>query len=183
MDISADLIELGRTPVAVVSSGFKSFLDIQKSLEFLETQGVCVSTFADGRSGAMDFPGFWSRESGIPSPSTLINERQAASTIQASHQLCRQTGMLLANPIPLEWEVPRSKLSEMEVQAVQETKAQGIKGNQVTPFILSRISMMSAGASSRANEKLAEANVIRAAKIATELQQLESQGRRETRTR
>lgn len=68
MDVSADLTELGRTRVAVVSSGCKGFLDIARTLEYLETQGVLVATFADGRTGDVDFPAFWARESGIKSP-------------------------------------------------------------------------------------------------------------------
>ena len=81
LDISADLIELGRTPVTVVSSGCKSFLDIRKTLEFLETQGVTVGTFADGRDGIVDFPAFWTRNSGIPSPIVIQDEAEAAAMI------------------------------------------------------------------------------------------------------
>lgn len=81
MDISADLTELGRTPVAVISSGCKSFLDIPRTLEYLETQGVGVSTFADGREGPIDFPAFWTRESGVRSPTVLQNEQEAAAII------------------------------------------------------------------------------------------------------
>ena len=81
MDISADLVELERTPVTVVSSGCKSFLDIPKTLEFLETQGVTVGTFADGRDGNIDFPAFWTRDSGITSPMVLQNEEEAAAVM------------------------------------------------------------------------------------------------------
>ena len=81
MDISADLTELGRTPVAVISSGCKSFLDIPRTLEYLETQGVGVSTFADGRTGDVDFPAFWTRESGIPSPTVVNDAKEAAAII------------------------------------------------------------------------------------------------------
>ena len=81
MDISADLTELGRTPVAVISSGCKSFLDIPRTMEYLETQGVGVATFADGRDGQVDFPAFWSRESGVRSPVTIKNEKEAAAII------------------------------------------------------------------------------------------------------
>lgn len=81
MDISADLTELGRTSVAVVSSGCKSFLDIPRTLEYLETQGVSVSTFADGREGKVEFPAFWTRESGISSPLTIQDEKEAAAII------------------------------------------------------------------------------------------------------
>jgi len=84
MDISADLTELGRTPVAVISSGCKSFLDIPRTLEYLETEGVPVATFADGRTGKVDFPAFWSRDSGARSPMVLENEQEAASVIRKS---------------------------------------------------------------------------------------------------
>lgn len=77
----ADLTELGRTPVAVVSSGCKSFLDIPKTLEYLETEGVLVGTFADGRQGPVDFPAFWTRDSGILSPKVIQNEQDAAAMI------------------------------------------------------------------------------------------------------
>ena len=100
MDISADLTELGRTAVTVVSSGCKSFLDIPRTLEYLETEGVGVGTFADGREGNVDFPAFWSRDSGVKSPTTIQNEKDAAAIIRAYlspfsnlHQLtsCRRT--------------------------------------------------------------------------------------------
>jgi pseudouridylate synthase / pseudouridine kinase len=82
LDVSADLTELGRTPVAVISSGCKSFLDIPRTLEYLETQGVGVATFAQGRGDLVDFPAFWSRESGIKSPIAIQSEREAASIIR-----------------------------------------------------------------------------------------------------
>lgn len=81
MDISADLTELGRNPVAVISSGCKSFLDIPRTLEYLETQGVGVGTFADGREGKVEFPAFWTRDSGIPSPTVIQDEKEAAAII------------------------------------------------------------------------------------------------------
>ena len=82
MDISADLTELGRTRMAVVSSGCKSFLDIPRTMEYLETQGVSVATFADGRDGEVDFPAFWTRNSGSRSPLTIKDEREAAAMIR-----------------------------------------------------------------------------------------------------
>jgi len=81
MDISADLTELGRTPLCVVSSGCKSFLDIPRTLEYLETQGALVATFADGRTGDIDFPAFWTRDSGVRSPAVIQNEFEAAAMI------------------------------------------------------------------------------------------------------
>lgn len=91
MDISADLTELGRTPVTVVSSGCKSFLDIPRTLEYLETEGVYVGTFADGRKGNVDFPAFWSRDSGVKSPTTIENEMEAAAIIRESFYVSRLT--------------------------------------------------------------------------------------------
>jgi pseudouridine-5'-phosphate glycosidase/pseudouridine kinase len=84
MDISADLTELGRTPVTVISSGCKSFLDIPRTIEYLETEGVGVATFADGRAGQVDFPAFWSRDSGVRSPMTIQDEKEAAAIICTS---------------------------------------------------------------------------------------------------
>lgn len=77
----ADLTELGRTPVAVISSGCKSFLDIPRTLEYLETEGVLVGTFADGRKDHVDFPAFYTRDSGIRSPKVIQNEFDAAAMI------------------------------------------------------------------------------------------------------
>lgn len=82
MDVSADLQELGRTNVTVISSGCKSFLDIPRTLEYLETQGVCVATFSDGRTGDIDFPAFWTRESGVRSPMVIQNAEEAAAVIR-----------------------------------------------------------------------------------------------------
>ena len=82
MDISADLIELGRTPIAVISSGCKSFLDIPRTLEYLETHGVTVGTFYDGGNTGVDFPAFWSQKSGVRSPSVVKSERHAAAMIR-----------------------------------------------------------------------------------------------------
>lgn len=86
LDISADLTEMGRTPVTVISSGCKSFLDIPRTLEYLETEGVTVATFADGRDQSLpvDYPAFWSRDSGVRSPFMVENEAQAAAMMRKS---------------------------------------------------------------------------------------------------
>lgn len=85
LTVAADLTELGRTPVAVVSSGCKSFLDIPRTLEYLETEGVCVGTFADGRQGSVDFPAFYTRDSGLKSPKVIQNEAEAAAIVCKSY--------------------------------------------------------------------------------------------------
>lgn len=81
MDISADLTELGRTAVTVIASGCKNFLDLPRTLEYLETEGVCVSTFSDGRTGNIKFPSFYSRESEVESPNVVHDEKEAAGII------------------------------------------------------------------------------------------------------
>lgn len=85
MDISADLTELGRTSVGVIASGCKSFLDIPRTLEYLETQGATVCTFADGRTGPIDFPAFYTRESGVKSPMVIQTPLEAAAMICKFH--------------------------------------------------------------------------------------------------
>lgn len=100
MDISADLTELGRTPVAVISSGCKSFLDIPRTLEYLETEGVCVGTFAGRRDGKVDFPAFWTRDSGIKSPLTIHDEAEAAAIICKSIYTPRSTSMFFDGVVP-----------------------------------------------------------------------------------
>jgi len=99
MDISADLVELARTPVVVISSGCKSFLDIPRTLEVLETQGVTVATFSDGREGAVDFPAFWTRESGTSSPLTVRDEAEAAAMI-CEYTIDSRTSLLISR-IPM----------------------------------------------------------------------------------
>ncbi|KAF2711561.1 hypothetical protein K504DRAFT_223871 [Pleomassaria siparia CBS 279.74] len=175
MDISADLTELGRTPVAVISSGSKSFLDIPRTLEYLETEGVGVGTFADGRTGSVDFPAFWSRDSGVKSPKTIQNEIEAAAIIHAQHSLQIKSGLLFANPIPLENEIPRSEMDPLIAEAIRQADALGASGNDNTPFILAKIKELSGGKTIPANRKLIESNVRRATIIARELAILEAQ--------
>lgn len=174
MDVSADLTELGRTRVAVVSSGCKGFLDIPRTLEFLETQGVLVSTFADGRDGRVDFPAFWARESGVRSPSVAQDERQAASIILAQERLGIESGLLFANPIPEEYAIPRAEMEAAIAQAVREADERGFSGNENTPFILTRLRELTRDRTVPANIALIQANVKCATKVAMELCQLES---------
>ncbi|KAI0135453.1 Indigoidine synthase A like protein-domain-containing protein [Daldinia grandis] len=172
LDISADLTELGRTRMAVISSGCKGFLDIPRTLEYLETQGVLVSTFSDGRSGAVNFPAFWARDSGIKSPSVVQDEKQAAAMILAQEKLGIESGLLFANPIPEEFSIPRDEMDAVIEQAVGESTKQGVLGSENTPFILRKIRELTDERSVLANKVLVRANVERAAKIAVALSQL-----------
>ncbi|TGJ78839.1 hypothetical protein E0Z10_g9920 [Xylaria hypoxylon] len=175
-DISADLTELGRTRMAVVSAGSKGFLDIPRTLEYLETQGVFVSTFADGRTGNIDFPAFWARESGIKSPFIVQDEEHAAAILLAQERLNIETGLLLANPIPEEYAIPAGEMSAVIEQAVRESNEQGAHGSENTPFILGRIRELTNGRSVSVNKALVRSNVERATKLAGAVSRLVSEG-------
>ncbi|KKK21822.1 IdgA domain protein [Aspergillus ochraceoroseus] len=173
MDISADLTELGRTPVAVISSGCKSFLDIPRTLEYLETEGVCVGTFADGRQGAVDLPAFFTRDSGIKSPKVIQDEAEAAAIIYAQSQLPVSSGILFANPVSKEYSIPKSEMDFIIDEAVRLADVEGYHGSDNTPFVLAKIKELSGGKSVTANRALVEANVQRATRVAVELSKLE----------
>jgi pseudouridine-5'-phosphate glycosidase len=173
MDISADLTELGRTPVAVICSGSKSFLDIPRTLEYLETQGVGVATFADGRDGNVDFPAFFSRDSGVKSPRTILNEADAAAIVYAQSMFPVQSGLVFANPVPEESAMTKQEIDTIINTAVTEAYEKGISGNANTPYILKRIRELSNNDSVKANTALVEANIIRGTKVAVELAKLE----------
>ncbi|EKD20647.1 uncharacterized protein L3040_006371 [Drepanopeziza brunnea f. sp. 'multigermtubi'] len=174
MDISADLNELGRTPVAVISSGCKSFLDIPRTLEYLETQGATVCTFRDGRTGSdIEFPAFYTRESGIKSHALVRDARDAAAIIYSQeilgHYSNMHSGMLFANPIPKEFALPKEEIDAAIEQAVKEAAEQGFHGAANTPFILARIKDLTEGNSLPANRALVESNVTMAARVAKHL--------------
>lgn len=176
LDVSADLTELGRTRVAVVSSGCKGFLDIPRTLEFLETHGAFVATFADGRTGNVDFPAFWARESGTKSPAVVQTEREAAAMILAQESLGIESGMLFANPIPEEYGIPRAEMDAVIETAVTEAIEKGFTGAKNTPYVLGRIRQLTEERSTLANKALVRSNVARATKISVELSKLLNEG-------
>ncbi|KAI6782217.1 Pseudouridine-metabolizing bifunctional protein -like protein [Emericellopsis cladophorae] len=173
MDVSADLTELGRTRVAVVASGCKGFLDIPRTLEFLETQGCLVSTFADGRSKNIDFPGFWARNSGTPTPSVVNTEREAAAMILSQERLNIESGLLFANPVPEEYGIPLPEIRAAIEQAVTEADEKGFTGSKNTPYVLGRLKELTGNKAVVANIALVKSNLIRAANVAVELARLE----------
>ncbi|KAF2670934.1 hypothetical protein BT63DRAFT_446231 [Microthyrium microscopicum] len=175
MDISADLKALGCVPVAVISSGCKAFLDLPRTLEYLETQGVPVATFADGREGDVDFPAFWSRDSGLKSPAVVRDELEAARIIHAHFALQLQTGLHFANPIPIEASIPKEEMDLAIAQAIEEADAAGATGNANTPFILAKIKEITQSRSIPANRALIISNVVRATNVAKELKNLYQQ--------
>ena len=176
MDVSADLTELGRTRVAVISSGCKGFLDIPRTLEYLETQGCYVSTFADGRSGNVNFPAFWARDSGVKSPSVVHTEKEAAAIILAQEKLNIESGLLFANPISEQYGIPAPEMQAAIETAVREATEKGYTGSTNTPYILQRLKQITGEKAVIANKALVRSNIIRASNIAVELSRLMSPG-------
>lgn len=168
-DISADLSELGRTPVTVVCAGAKSILDLPKTLEVLETQGVPVIGY-----GTDEFPAFYQRSSGLPVDTRVDTPVQAADLIRRQHQLGLQTGLLITVPISSTAAIADEQAEAWIEQALQDATAQGISGKASTPFLLARIVALSGGQSLQANLALVENNTRVAAQIAVALSQQDS---------
>ncbi|WP_417242795.1 pseudouridine-5'-phosphate glycosidase [Celeribacter sp.] len=160
-DISADLLELGETPVTVVAAGPKAILDIPKTLEVLETHGVPVIAY-----GQDALPAFWSRESGITAPLRLDDPALIAKSAQTRTAMGLKGGQLVANPIPLADEIPRDVITPYVEQALAEAEAQGIAAKAVTPFLLQRMFELTEGRSLTANIALVRNNARLAAQIA-----------------
>ena len=163
-DVSADLTELSRTPVTVVSAGAKALLDLPKTLEMLETLGVPVVSY---RSDA--FPAFWSRDSGLPAPIRLDDPAAIAGFIETRAELGQTGGMLVANPVPEADEIPVAEMAPVIEAAVAEAAAQGIAGKAVTPFLLDAIFRITRGRSLTTNIALVKNNARLAAAIAVRL--------------
>ena len=163
-DISADLTELAKTGVIVVCAGAKAILDIPKTLEVLETNGVPVVTF-----GSEEFPAFWSRSSGLASPLSL-NSPAAIANFQATReQLGIDGGMLVANPVPEEDEIPREEMEIYINRAISHAERDEVTGKAVTPYLLSTIFDLTDGQSLKTNIALVENNARLAAEIAVAL--------------
>jgi pseudouridine-5'-phosphate glycosidase len=163
-DISADLTELAKTGVIVVCAGAKAILDIPKTLEVLETNGVPVVTF-----GSEEFPAFWSRSSGLTSPLSL-NSPAAIANFQATReQLGIDGGMLIANPVPEEDEIPREEMEIYINRAISHAEREDITGKAVTPFLLGDIFRLTDGRSLATNIALVRNNAQLAAEIAVAL--------------
>ena len=163
-DVSADLLELGRTPVAVVCSGAKSILDLPLTLEVLETQGVPVIGL-----GTDTLPAFYSRSSGLPVDVTVAAPGDAARIIAAAQQLGAQHGLLVTVPVPLADELPKEQMETAIQQATAEAAARAIHGKAVTPYLLTRVAELTDGASRRANIALLVNNARVAGQIAVAL--------------
>jgi len=169
-DVSADLTELGRTPVCVVCAGAKSILDLPKTLEYLETQGVCVAGYRTD-----DFPAFFTPHSGLPVSCRLDSPSSVAALLDAQQRLRLSQGVVLAVPVPDQLAAEAAIVEEATRKAVAECEAQGVKGNHVTPFLLKRINELTGGESLRANIALVKNNVVVGAEVALALASLRQQ--------
>jgi pseudouridine-5'-phosphate glycosidase len=145
-DVSADLIELGRTPVAVVCAGAKAILDLPATLEVLETQGVPVVGL-----GTDTLPGFYSRSSGLPIEVRVETPAEAAAIVDASHRLGAQHGVLIVVPVPEEDAFPAVQAEHAIRQATIDAEARGIHGKALTPFLLERVAELTGGRTREAN--------------------------------
>lgn len=167
MDISSDLTELGNTPVTVVSAGAKSILDIPRTLEYLETQGVCVAAYKTD-----EFPAFFTHSSGIKAPCRVDTPEDCARLVDANMKLNLKTGILIAVPIPNEHSASGNLVESAIQRAITEARESGISGSAETPFLLDRVNQLTGGASLAANIALLKNNAAVGAKIAVSLSRI-----------
>ena len=160
-DISADLMEFAHSDVAVVTAGAKAILDLALTLEILETQGVAVVGY-----GTDEFPAFYSRQSGHKLTQRADNPEQIASLLLSKRSIGINNGIVVANPIPLEDEIPSVIIQPHIDKAIAEAAANGIIGKDVTPYLLKRIAEITEGKSLEANIALVMSNAKLAAQIA-----------------
>ena len=167
MDISADLEELARTPVMVVCAGAKSILDLGLTLEYLETKGVPVLGYQTS-----ELPAFYTRKSGFNVDYRMDSPAELASAFKAQNDMALGGGMLVTNPIPEEYSMPKDVIDAAIDQAIAESKAQGIKGKETTPFLLARVAELTGGDSLASNIQLVYNNARLTARTAVEYSKL-----------
>ncbi|HPY94137.1 MAG TPA: pseudouridine-5'-phosphate glycosidase, partial [Clostridia bacterium] len=164
LDISADLEELAASPVAVVCAGAKSILDLGLTLEYLETKGVPVIGYQTDT-----LPAFYTNESAFRVPLRADSAGEIAGIIKAQLELAFPGGLLVANPIPAEYAMPAARIDQAIAQALSEAERDGIRGKEVTPYLLARVVALTGGDSLKANIQLVFNNVKLAARIAAAL--------------
>ncbi len=164
MDVSADLQELARTPVAVVCAGAKAILDLGLSLEYLETHGVPVVGYK-----TTQFPAFYTRESGFEVDYKIDSLEDLAEALSIKWALGMQGGVVVANPIPEAYAMPRAPIDVAIEQALNEAKQNGIRGKAITPFLLARVEQLTGGASLKSNIQLVYNNARLAGALAVQL--------------
>jgi len=162
-DISADLQELAKTNVAVVCAGIKAILDLELTLEYLETLGVPVLGYQTD-----ELPAFYTRKSGFKVDYNMQNPKNITDLLKAKWELGLEGGVIIANPIPQESSLDFGVMTKAINQAIQEQIKLGIKGKESTPFLLAKVKELTQGKSLESNIELVKNNVILAAKIAVE---------------
>jgi pseudouridine-5'-phosphate glycosidase len=163
-DISADLQELARTPVAVVCAGAKSILDLGLTLEYLETHGVPVLSV-----GQDNFAAFFTPDSGLKADFRMDDAATQARFIRAKWALGLGGGVVVSNPVPAQAAMPREEIDAITAQALAEADAQGITGKAITPFLLARIKALTGGRSLATNIALVKHNAVVGARLANAL--------------
>ena len=161
MDISADLEELGQTPVMVVCAGAKSILDLGLTLEYLETKGVPVIGY-----GTEELPAFYTRQSGFQVDYRMDTPEELAKAFKAQNELGFPGGMLVTNPIPEAYAMPLETINAAIDQAIGECNEKGIHGKETTPFLLARVAELTGGDSLSSNIRLVYNNAKVAAQTA-----------------
>ena len=167
MDISADLQELGHTPVAVICAGAKMILDIGRTLEYLETMGVPVLGLDTD-----DFPAFYCRKSGFGVDFNAKTPEDVAAIAKVKWDMGLAGGMLIGNPVPEEYAMDFDEMSAVIDKAMAQAEEAGVKGKNITPFLLAHIVELTGGDSLKTNIQLAYNNARAAAKIAVALAKL-----------
>lgn len=167
MDISADLDELSKTNVTVVCAGAKSILDLNLTMEYLETKGVAVIGY-----GTDELPAFFTRESGIKVGYRMDTPKEIAESMKAKEDMGLEGGMLVTNPIPEEYSMDVEVIGEAIDKAVKEAEEKGVKGKDITPFLLDKIQKITGGDSLASNIQLVLNNARLASQIAVELSKL-----------
>ena len=160
-DVSADLEELARTPVCVVCAGAKNILDLAKTLEYLETRGVPVIGYGTGT-----FPAFYTADSSLALTQRVETAAEAARALEVQWGLGLASGMVIANPIPAEHGIERAAMESMVEDAAAEAEVLGVRGKDVTPYLLDKLGELTAGRSLEANAALLKNNAAVAARIA-----------------
>jgi pseudouridine-5'-phosphate glycosidase len=162
-DVSSDLYTLARTPICVVSAGAKAILDLRRTLETLETFGVLIIGYKTD-----EFPAFYSRSSGLPIEHRMYRPVDVAQALLTRFSL-RQGGVLIANPVPAEAEIAPEQIQEWIEVAHADAERVGVRGKDLTPFLLARLAGLSGGRTVAANRALVLANAALAAQIAAAL--------------
>jgi len=163
-DISADLLQLWKSPLVVVCSGAKAILDLPATYEVLETLGIPVIGYQTD-----EFPAFYSAQSGLKVPLRAESAQEVAEIARTHWKLTLSTSILVVVPPPAESAMPRERMEALVAQALQQAEAEGVRGSALTPYLLAKMNDLSGGESLKANLALLRNNAAVAAQIAAQI--------------